>query len=112
MRKQAAEFIGTFALVFTGCAAICTDQLNPGLIGHAGVSATFGLSVLAMIYSIGNVSGAHMNPAVTIGFATARRMPWKETVGYIAAQIAGAPLWSAVLFPEPPSIRHVQSDQP
>ncbi|MCW1916336.1 aquaporin [Luteolibacter sp. GHJ8] len=90
MKKLLAEFLATFALVFAGTGAIVVNQMSGGVIGHAGVAAVFGLIVLAMIHCFGSVSGAHMNPAVTLGFAVAGRFPWRETGGYILAQCAGA----------------------
>jgi len=90
MKKLFAESLGTFGLVFAGTGAIVIDAASGGTIGHAGIALTFGLVVLAMIYTFGDISGAHFNPAVTIAFAAARRMPWRETPGYIAAQLLGA----------------------
>jgi aquaporin Z len=97
MRKLAAELIGTFALVFAGTGAIIINDLSGGAITHAGVALTFGLVVLAMIYSVGDVSGAHLNPAVTIGFWAARRLPAKQVGPYLAAQIGGGLLASLTL---------------
>lgn len=71
MRKYAAELIGTFAIVFCGTGAIVIDQQTDGTVTHAGIAITFGLIVMAMIYTLGNISGAHINPAVTIAFAIA-----------------------------------------
>ncbi len=97
MRKLAAEFIGTFALVFAGTGAIVIDETCGGAITHVGVALTFGLIVLAMIYTLGDVSGAHLNPAVTVGFWLARRFPAGEVWRYLLAQLAGAMLASLVL---------------
>lgn len=88
-RKLAAEFLGTFCLVFAGTGAIVINQISGGQIGHAGVAITFGLIVLAMIYTWGDVSGAHFNPAVTAGFAASGRFPWSSVPAYIAAQCSG-----------------------
>jgi len=102
MRRYLAEAIGTFALVFCGTGAIIVNQQTGGIIGHAGIAATFGLIVTAMIYTFGSVSGAHFNPAVTIAFSVAKLFRWKEVPAYIAAQLAGAFLASLllkVLFP-------------
>jgi aquaporin Z len=97
MRKLAAEAMGTFALVFAGTGAVVIDEVIPGSVTHVGVSLTFGLIVLAMIYAVGDVSGAHLNPAVTLGFYAARRFDGYRVPGYIASQCAGAILASLVL---------------
>lgn len=102
-RKAFAEFIGTFALVFAGTGAIVVNDLYSGVIGHVGVSITFGAIVMAMIHSIGNISGAHINPAVTISFWFAKRFNTKELIPYIVAQFTGALFASGILwllFPE------------
>lgn len=104
MRRPLAEFLGTFILVFAGTGAIVINQLSGGVIGHPGIALTFGLVVLAMIYTFGDISGAHLNPAVTIAFAAAGRFPWKEVPPYLAAQLAGAFAASGLLkllFPGP-----------
>lgn len=90
MKRLLAEFLGTFTLVFAGTGAIVVNHASGGVIGHAGIALVFGLVVLAMIYTFGDVSGAHLNPAVTLGFAVARRFPAKEIPGYIGAQLGGA----------------------
>ena len=90
MNRYLAEAVGTFALVFAGTGAIVVDGAGGGVIGHVGVALVFGLVVMTMIYAVGEVSGAHFNPAVTIGFAVARRLPRAEIVPYVAAQLAGA----------------------
>jgi aquaporin Z len=97
LRPLSAEFIGTFALVFAGTGAIITNEASGGAITHAGIALTFGLIVLAMIYTLGDVSGAHLNPAVTIGFWAARRFPANQVWRYVGAQIAGALLASLTL---------------
>jgi aquaporin Z len=97
MKKYLAEFIGTFALVFFGTGAIIVNQETHGAISHAGIALTFGLIVAAMIYSLGNISGAHLNPAVTFGFWIAKKFPGKEITPYIIAQLAGAFAASGVL---------------
>ncbi len=97
MNKYAAEIFGTFALVFAGTGAVVIDSLTNGGVGHAGVAITFGLVVMAMIYALGDVSGAHLNPAVTTAFCLARRLPARCVVPYILSQITGAILASATL---------------
>lgn len=102
MKKSFAEIFGTFALVFAGTGAIVINDASGGAITHVGIALTFGLIVLAMIYTVGDVSGAHLNPAVTIGFWAAHRLPGREVPAYLASQITGAVLASAllrVLFP-------------
>ena len=89
MKKLLAELLGTFSLVFAGTGAIVINEVSGGAIGHAGIALTFGLIVLAMIYTFGDVSGAHLNPAVSLAFAVAGRFPWSAVPGYIAAQVAG-----------------------
>ncbi len=103
MKKLFAEFLGTFALVFAGTGTIVINHASDGAIGHAGIALTFGLIVLVMIQTFGDVSGAHHNPAITIGFAATGRSKWSSVPGYISAQIAGAFLASGllkVLFPD------------
>lgn len=89
-RKLAAEAVGTFALVFAGTGAIIINDATGGTVTHVGIGLTFGLVVLAMIYAIGDVSGAHLNPAVTLGFFAARRFPGGQVIPYIGSQLAGA----------------------
>jgi aquaporin Z len=93
-----AEALGTFALVFAGTAAIVVNDVSGGMVSHVGVAATFGLVVMAMVYAVGDVSGAHINPAVTIGFWLARRFPGSDVVPYVASQIAGALLASVLVL--------------
>lgn len=97
MKKYISELLGTFALVFAGTGAIVINDVSGGAISHAGIALTFGLIVMAMIYTFGDISGAHLNPAVTIGFLAARRMGGNEALRYIAGQLAGAIAASAVL---------------
>jgi aquaporin NIP len=103
MKRFTAEFIGTFALVFAGTGAIVINDVSGGAITHIGIALTFGLVVLAMIYTFGDISGAHLNPAVTLGFWTARRMPARDVPLYISSQFLGAIVASAFirfLFPQ------------
>ena len=97
MRKYVAEIIGTFALVFCGTGAIIINQESAGVVTHPGIAFTFGMVVMTMIYALGPVSGAHLNPAVTIGFVVAKRFPLKETLPYIFSQAIGAFLASFIL---------------
>lgn len=97
IKKAAAEFIGTFCLVFAGTGAIVIDELSHGSITHVGVALTFGLIVLAMIYTVGDVSGAHLNPAVTLAFAAARRIERAQVLPYFTAQAGGALAASGLL---------------
>jgi MIP family channel proteins len=103
MRTLAAEAMGTFALVFAGTGAIVVNDVTGGTVSHVGVALTFGLIVLALIYALGDVSGAHLNPAVTLGFLMARRFPARLVLPYLASQCAGAFLASfclRLLFPD------------
>jgi MIP family channel proteins len=95
-RAFLAEGIGTFALVFAGAGAIVVDARTHEL-GHVGVAITFGLVIMAMIYAVGHVSGAHLNPAVSLAFAVSRHFPWSRVAGYWAAQLAGAVLAAALV---------------
>jgi aquaporin Z len=97
MRKLAAEMLGTFSLVFAGTGAILINDVHTGAVTHIGIGLTFGLIVLAMIYALGDVSGAHLNPAVTLGFFAARRLEGRWLLPYIASQCVGAVLASLVL---------------
>jgi aquaporin Z len=103
MKKLYAETFGTFGLVFAGTGAIIVNEVTGGAITHVGVALTFGLIVLVMIYTFGDISGAHLNPAVTIGFWAARRFPGRSVAPYIASQCVGALLASLalrILFPQ------------
>lgn len=101
-RPLFAELFGTFALVFAGTGAIVVNGVSGGAITHAGIALTFGLVVMSMIFALGDVSGAHFNPAVTIAFWIAGRFSGKRVVPYIASQCAGAfaaSILMRVLFP-------------
>jgi aquaporin NIP len=107
VRRLLAEAVGTFALVFCGTGAVVIDAVTGGVVTHVGVALTFGLVVMAMIYAVGDISGAHLNPAVTAGFVLAGRMPRSRAWGYMGAQVAGALAASAllrVLFVDSPTL--------
>lgn len=97
MRKWGCEFLGTFVLVFTGTGAIVINDVSKGAISHVGVALTFGLVVMAMIYAVGDASGAHLNPTVTLGFVLAKRFAVREALPYVISQCAGAFCATAVL---------------
>ncbi|MGA2034973.1 MAG: MIP family channel protein [Thermoguttaceae bacterium] len=96
-KKYSAEALGTFCLVFSGTGAIVVNDVSGGTVTHAGVALTFGLVVMAMIYAIGDVSGAHLNPAVTLGFWFSRQFPGRAVIPYVASQVLGAFLASGLL---------------
>ncbi len=97
-RQALSEFIGTFMMVFAGTSAIVINDLYGGQITHLGIALVFGLVVAAVIYSLGPISGAHINPAVTIAFCLARRFPKEKIPAYITAQIGGAVVASIIVF--------------
>jgi len=101
--KYIAEFIGTFALVFAGTGAIIINDVTGGAVTNVGVGLTFGMIVMTMIYAVGDVSGAHFNPAVTLGFFVARRFEGKLILPYVLSQLSGALVSSLLLrglFPQ------------
>jgi aquaporin Z len=98
-KRSAAEFIGTFWLVFGGCGSAVLAAAFPNVgIGLLGVALAFGLTVLTMAYAIGHISGCHLNPAVSVGLAVAKRFPFSELLPYVAAQLAGGIAGAAVLY--------------
>ncbi len=97
LKKYVAEFVGTFSLVFCGTGAIVINQEYGGTISHVGIAMTFGLVVMAMIYTFGHISGAHLNPAVTIAFSVAGKFNKGQVIPYILSQLAGAVTASLVL---------------
>ncbi|MBS1569898.1 MAG: aquaporin [Bacteroidetes bacterium] len=111
-RRYLAEVIGTFGLVFCGTGAIVIDEQTGGAVGHIGVAITFGLIVLAMIYAFGEISGAHLNPAVTLGFVAADRFPLRQVAPYMAAQLVGALLASYTLHWMFPKNMHLGATMP
>lgn len=96
-RKYLGELVGTFALIFCGTGAIVINEDSGGVISHLGIAITFGLIVASMIFALGDVSGAHLNPAVTLSFAVKKRFPWKSVIPYIVAQGIGAFIASLAL---------------
>ncbi len=90
MKRYLAEFLGTFALVFAGTGAIIINDVSGGAVSHVGIALTFGLIVMVMIRSLGDISGAHINPAVTLGFWAAHRLPNRKVFPYILSQCLGA----------------------
>ncbi len=89
-RRAAAEGLAAFALVFAGCGAIVANDVYDGALGVVGIALVFGLVIMVMVYATGHLSGAHVNPAVTIAFALTRHFPAREAASYIGAQVAGA----------------------
>jgi aquaporin NIP len=105
-RRAAAEGIGAFALVFAGCGAIITEAEHPGSLGTVGIALVFGLVIMAMVYATGHLSGAHLNPAVTLAFTLTRHLPGRDAGTYIAAQVAGALAAAgllALIWPDQPA---------
>jgi aquaporin Z len=98
MKKYVAEAVGTFCLVFAGTGAVVINEITAGGVSHVGIAVTFGLIVMAMIYAVGDVSGAHLNPAVTAGFFLARRLDARRVVPYVLSQLSGALLASALVY--------------
>jgi len=113
--RLVAEVLGTFALVFMGTGAVVTEQVHPGTVTHVGIGLIFGLIVMAMAYTFGDVSGAHLNPGVTLSFAVARRFPWREVLPYVLAQCVGAIAASGLLralFPDVENLGVTRPDGP
>jgi MIP family channel proteins len=97
-RRALAEGFATFALVFAGCGAIVADAEYGGALGVVGIALVFGLIIMVMVYATGHLSGAHINPAVTVAFALTRHFPAREAAAYIPAQVAGATLGALTLL--------------
>lgn len=100
-RRCFAELVGTFVLITGGCGVVLVNQASatdsqPGVVTLVGVALVWGLLVMSLASAFGDLSGCHINPAVTVGFAVARRFPWKEVIPYIAGQVGGA--FAAILF--------------
>ncbi len=98
LRRIVAELLGTYGMVFAGTGAIMIDSLSGGKVTHLGIGITFGLIVAAMIFTFGPISGAHINPAVTLAFTITRRLRWTVAACYIPAQLAGGILASLTLY--------------
>lgn len=107
MKRYVAEAFGTFSLVFAGTGAVIVNDLSGGSVTHVGIAVTFGLVVMSMVYAVGRVSGAHINPAVTIGLWAARRFNGRDVTPYVVSQLVGAGVASGLLrlmFPEHPNL--------
>jgi MIP family channel proteins len=96
-RRCLAEAIAAFALVFAGCGAIVLDHERSGALGAVGVAAAFGLVIMVMVYATGHLSGAHINPAVTLAFAATRHFPIRDALAYVPAQLLGAAAGAGLL---------------
>src|SRR5207302_9944579 len=97
-RRSLAEGLAASALVFAGCGAIVADRHYHGALGAVGIALVFGLVIMVMVYATGHLSGAHINPAVTVAFTLTRHFPAREAFAYIAAQLGGATLAALVLL--------------
>lgn len=97
VQKLIAEVLGTYFLIFAGCAAVVVNSDKDSVVTLPGISIVWGLVVMVMVYSVGHISGAHFNPAVTIAFATCKRFPWKQVPAYVVAQVIGSTLASGTL---------------
>src|SRR5829696_6097652 len=97
-RRAAAEGFAAFALVFAGCGAIVADAQYDGVLGAVGVSLVFGLVIMVMVYATGHLSGAHINPAVTVAFTLSRHFPARDAIAYIGAQLIGATAGALLLL--------------
>src|SRR5438477_795732 len=102
-RRSVAEGFAAFALVFAGCGAIVTDRHSSGSLGAVGIGLVFGLVIMVMVYATGHLSGAHINPAVTVAFTLTRHFPPRDAVAYVASQLTGAAAGALVLLAAWPS---------
>jgi len=103
MNKYFSEYLGTFALVFAGTGAIVINDISGGAITHLGIGLVFGLIIMTMIYALGEISGAHFNPAVSFGFWLAKKLPSQEFLRYMGSQVLGAltaSLFLRMIFPQ------------
>ena len=103
VRRACAEAIAAFALVFAGCGAVVADDRYHGALGTIGIALTFGLIIMVMVYATGHLSGAHINPAVTVAFTVTRHFPARDAAAYISAQLAGATAGALILLAAWPS---------
>ncbi|EEF40132.1 aquaporin NIP1-2 [Ricinus communis] len=92
MQKLIAEMVGTYFLIFAGCTSVAVNLNFDKVVTLPGISIVWGLAVMVLVYSVGHISGAHFNPAVTLAFATCKRFPWKQVPAYIACQVIGSTL--------------------
>ncbi|GAV80566.1 MIP domain-containing protein [Cephalotus follicularis] len=97
MQKLIAEVFGTYFLIFAGCAAVVVNSDFDKVVTLPGISIVWGLAVMVLVYSVGHISGAHFNPAVTVAFATCKRFPWKQVPAYVSSQILGSTLAAGTL---------------
>ncbi|KAK4858386.1 hypothetical protein QYF36_015613 [Acer negundo] len=97
MQKILAEVVGTYFLIFAGCASVAVNADYDKVVTLPGISIVWGLAVMVLVYSVGHISGAHFNPSVTIAFATCKRFPWKQVPAYVAAQVLGSTLAAGTL---------------
>ena len=97
MKKYLAEFIGTFVLTFVGCGAAALSGGVEGVLGVLGIAMAFGLAIVAMAYSIGNISGCHINPAVSLAMWINKKMDGRDFIGYVVSQVLGAVVAAALL---------------
>jgi aquaporin NIP len=97
MKKYLSEFLGTFILLFVGTGAVIVNQQTNGALGLQGIAAVWGFAIIALVYAFGDISGTHINAAVTIAFAADKRFEWKEVPPYLLSQFAGAILASILL---------------
>ncbi|KAG0536027.1 hypothetical protein BDA96_03G029000 [Sorghum bicolor] len=97
MQKIIAEVLGTYFMIFAGCGSVVVNLSTNGTVTFPGICAVWGLVVMVLVYSVGHISGAHFNPAVTVAFATCGRFPWKQVPSYAVAQVLGSTLASLTL---------------
>ncbi|KAL6627232.1 hypothetical protein ACP70R_030958 [Stipagrostis hirtigluma subsp. patula] len=96
-QKIIAEILGTYFMIFAGCGSVVVNLSTKGTVTFPGICAVWGLVVMVLVYSVGHISGAHFNPAVTVAFATCGRFPWKQVPSYVVAQLLGSTLASLTL---------------